>query len=388
MSHAPPFTVVLAGGGSGGHLYPALAIAERLVEIAPQTRTIFVCSERAIDRRILSGAGVDFFPIPARPWSWRPRLLKAWFFAHVRSRRILEQLMRRESVAAVVALGGFAAAPAVSAARTLGIPVTLVNLDARPGKANRWMARRCHRVLTATAVSGAAGFGGTVTGMPVRRAAIRRASPEECRRALGLHPARPTLLVMGGSQGAQSINGLMEALLAADPCELDGWQVLHLCGAGAEPALREAYRRSGVSAVVEPFLEEMGGAWGAADLAISRAGASSVAEAALNAVPTVFLPYPFHRDQHQRLNAEPMVAAGAAVMAEDVVDPAPNLARLRPLLAELLGSPERRAAMRAAAGRAGRPDGALRIARIVAGAQARSGISQPATPAGPRTMAH
>jgi UDP-N-acetylglucosamine--N-acetylmuramyl-(pentapeptide) pyrophosphoryl-undecaprenol N-acetylglucosamine transferase len=156
--------------------------------------------------------------------------------------------------------------------------------------------------------------------MPIRRRAIATGSPGKCRARLGLDVDRPTLLVTGASQGATSINEFMIALIQCDPKMFADWQVCHLSGQGADESMRAAYKRAKVRAVVQPFLNEMGLAWGAADLAISRAGASSVAEAAHNAVPTVFLPYPYHEDMHQKHNAQPLVDLGGAFIATDFID--------------------------------------------------------------------
>ncbi len=273
-------TIALAGGGSGGHIYPGLAIAERISQLAPHTRSIFLCSNRAIDRRILEAAGAERFPVDSAPFSWRPGAALAFGRGYWRSCKTIQSLLHREQVSHVVAMGGFVAAPAVHAARRLGISVTLVNLDAPPGKANRWMARRCDRVLTAIPLPTHPGFAERIVGMPVRRGAIATADAATCRQALGLDPDRNTLLVVGGSQGAGTINELLVAVVRSRRDWLHGWQICHLCGADAEVDLRELYAAHDIAAVVAPFSDRMDLAWGAANLAVSRAGASSVAEAA------------------------------------------------------------------------------------------------------------
>jgi UDP-N-acetylglucosamine--N-acetylmuramyl-(pentapeptide) pyrophosphoryl-undecaprenol N-acetylglucosamine transferase len=318
-------TFVFAGGGSGGHLSPGLAVAERLGELDPSSRAYFVCSRRDVDRTMLTRADVTFEPIPGSPLSLRPRGFLRFARDFIRSRRAAGDILHRLAAERVVALGGFVAAPAVAAAAGRRTPVTLINLDTPPGKANRWIARRCQQVLSAVPVPRMPRFAHQVVGMPVRRRALAPGPPDVCRRELGLDPALPMLLVTGASQGARSINALLAALVARDASPLDGWQVLHLSGPGDEQGLADAYRSAGVRAQVRPFLDEMGLAWGAAELAISRAGASSVAEAWANAVPTIFLPYPHHRDRHQMHNAEPMAEAGGAVLEVDRVDRGENL---------------------------------------------------------------
>ena len=186
-----------------------------------------------------------------------------------------------------------------------------------------------------------------------------------CREQLGLDPDVPTLLVTGASQGARSINTLVTELAAAEPGLLPGWQVLHLAGSGEDEPVRAAWRAVGIRAVVRPFLHGMGPAWGAADLAVSRAGASSVAEAWANAVPTLFVPYPHHRDRHQHRNAEPMAAAGGAVVETDAGDPAFSGAGPGVTLRSLIRDEPRRQSMRAALRARPAPDAAGTVARML-----------------------
>jgi len=370
---------VFAGGGSGGHLFPGLAIAERIRAADPGARTVFLCSTRNIDARILRTAHVEFRPVAARPLSARPvalaRLVLGWGGAVRACRRVIREARgaggspeagSREVV--VVAMGGFVSAPAVRAARAERVPVVLVNLDAIPGKANRWVARQADRVFTAARTEGAAGRGWERIPPIVRAQAVRPDGLDAgaCRARLGLAPDRPTLLVLGGSQGARSINELMVGLVERHADALAGWQVVHQTGAGEEGAVRDAYGRGGVPARVEAFFEEMGVAWGAAECAVSRAGAGSVGEAWANGAPTVFAPYPFHRDQHQRANCAELVEAGGAVVGVDHVSFERNVGEadgVGALLLDLLVDGERRAAMRRAMDKLGAADGAEVVAR-------------------------
>jgi UDP-N-acetylglucosamine--N-acetylmuramyl-(pentapeptide) pyrophosphoryl-undecaprenol N-acetylglucosamine transferase len=370
--------VLLAGGGTGGHISPGLAIAERLRAIAPAVRPIFACSERPIDAAMLSEAGATFVPIPAQPFSMRPigllRFLRSWR----RGRAVCNRLLRDHEVRWVVALGGFVTPPVVAAARAAGIPVLLMNLDATPGRANRWVAKRASKVLSAVPTPGLSGFAERIVGMPIRRIALAPGDPLTCREQLGLRPTMPTLLVTGASQGAASLNELVMTLVRRRPELLAGWQVLHLCGQADPEPIRAAYRAAGVPALVEQFLHRMGLAWGSADLALSRAGANSVAEAAANAVPTIFAPYPYHKDLHQEHNARPLVSLGAAAMARDLIDPDANAAAavegtaptLGSLLVELLTDPAQRRAMRDRLLARPAEDAATVIARELVGADA------------------
>ena len=170
----------------------------------------------------------------------------------------------------------------------------------------------------------------------------------------------------GASQGAGSLNDLLRLLAVEERGAFGGWQVLHLVGNAGRDAVEDAYRRAGIRAVVSSFLHEMGLAWGAADLALSRAGANSVAEAALNAVPTVFAPYPFHADLHQKWNAKPLEDEGLAALAEDLVDPGRNRATLGAALVGLMRDHARRESMRAGLAARPREDAALEIAHAAA----------------------
>lgn len=366
----PTRTVVFAGGGTGGHLFPALAVAGELARVRPDIRAVFLCSTRPLDAAILSGARVagkpvEFRPIAARPLGLGPgtllRFIGGWGGAVRSSRQAIRACGAGVTVAA---FGGFVAAPVVQAARAEGRPVVLVNLDAVPGKANRWISRHAREVLTSAPVASRPSWRRVP---PIVRAEALSPGPAgDCRRSFGLDPGARTLLVTGGSQGAGSINGLVRAVLEKQGW-LAGWQVIHQCGANAEAELRGAYERAGVPARVEPFIREMGAAWGAADLALCRAGASSVAEAWANRVPAVFLPYPHHRDQHQKANAMPVVEAGAGVLGEDLIDAGATLERLGPVLHDLLTGGEALGRMRGALDRLGPADGALQTAQVLAG---------------------
>jgi UDP-N-acetylglucosamine--N-acetylmuramyl-(pentapeptide) pyrophosphoryl-undecaprenol N-acetylglucosamine transferase len=361
-------TIALAGGGSGGHLSPGLAIAERLLEVDPRSRPLFLCSERAIDAAMLGDAGADFRPVPAAPLRWSPRGLWRCARAYWRGRSLSRRILREERVEHVVSLGGFVTGPVTAAARSLGIPITLLNLDATPGTANRVVARRARRVLSAVETPGHPQFAEAIVGMPIRRSALAPAGRAECRARLGIPPTSPVLLVTGASQGAGSLNRFMLEFARRHRDLLASWHVLHLAGPQGEPgseALAAGYRDAGIAATVVPFMNRMGLAWGAAELAVSRAGANSVAEAEANRVPTVFVPYPYHRDLHQAANAAPLVAAGAAALAYDRIEPAANMESIGSVLEPLVAEGARRDAMEAALAARGDVDAALAIARTL-----------------------
>ncbi len=365
-------TYIFAGGGTGGHIYPALAIAEHLARLEPDAEFKFIVSEREIDRQILSQSDLrgmipHFVTIPALPFaggiSGLLKFRKAWKPSVTQCGELIKTA-KSHGRTHLVAMGGFVAAPAAAAAKAAGVPVTLVNIDAVPGKANRLIARDAARVLTTYKVDASPSW----QQIPpiVRSIAIAPASQEDCRRKLGLRPDALTLLVTGASQGARTINNavVLYAQAHADDLRAKGIQIIHQTGAGEDEGARLGYQTADLPFVVRPFFKEMGLIWGAADAAIGRAGAGTVAEAWANAVPTIFMPYPHHNDEHQRHNAQLLVDAGGAVVVEDQIDARANLAALEKVLPSFLDRTSmlsRRKALRALPP----PDGAKQVAQIL-----------------------
>ncbi|MEM9251770.1 MAG: UDP-N-acetylglucosamine--N-acetylmuramyl-(pentapeptide) pyrophosphoryl-undecaprenol N-acetylglucosamine transferase [Planctomycetota bacterium] len=364
-------TLLLAGGGSGGHIYPNMAVAERLAAAGSRLRPIYAVSERGIDRTVCEAIdGAAWAAMPAQPMAMSPGGLWRWWQGYRAATDACAALLRDQGVTAVISTGGYVGGPAVAAASKLGVPSCLINLDAVPGKANRWSARQADEVFTA--------YDGTGlpraqhVGVPLRDASRATLKAATARHQLGLTPGRPTLLVTAGSQGATSINAAMAELVSRTVARraLQTWEVIHLTGSAEGEATRaaEAYARVGVRAVVQPFYAAMGVAWSAAELAVCRAGAGTVAEAWASGTPAVFLPYPHHRDQHQRHNAEPLVRAGGALLAEDHVDPIPTVGGLLGRVVELLSNAARRESMRQSLLRSRPSDGAEAVARWAMGA--------------------
>lgn len=365
---------VFAGGGTGGHLFPALAVVEALRRRGRPVDVSCFCTQRPIDRELLRAAGVEaiplsVLPVTSRPWDW-PRFWWRWRESVVMCRRIFG----RHRPAAVMGAGGYASGPPVHAALTLGIPTFLLNPDAVPGRANRFLGRRAGLTgifaqweVTREHFPPSAPV--EVTGCPVRPAfrTAGRADVAAILRSFDLEPGRRTLLVTGASQGARTIN---EAIIRlAGELDWAGWQVLHLAGQADAGWAAEAYSglagstaRPALRSRVLPFTDRMAEAMAACDLIVSRAGASTLAEILAVGKPSILLPYPYHRDQHQRCNAMVLVEAGAAVLLDDARDAADNARRLRPVLADLMKDDRRRAAMGQAARGLDRPDSAQSIA--------------------------
>jgi UDP-N-acetylglucosamine--N-acetylmuramyl-(pentapeptide) pyrophosphoryl-undecaprenol N-acetylglucosamine transferase len=253
--------------------------------------------------------------------------------------------------AAVLGLGGFAAAPVVCRAARCRVRTAMLNPDAVPGKANRMLARRADAIFTAFAATAdkfpaAARAKVRHVGCPVRREFIS-ADRQQALDHFGLRGDRKTLVINGGSLGAASINQAV-ALLAGELGELGGtWQVLMITGKDKAGAALDA--GGGLSVRVLDYCQRMDLAYAAADLSIGRAGAGTVAELGATATPAVLMPYPYHADQHQRLNAAELCQAGAAIIVDDSKNAEINAARLREALLPILRDPARLDTMRQAA---------------------------------------
>ncbi len=364
---------VMAGGGTAGHLQPALAIAEALVERGHDRGSIeFVGSERGQDAATLDGRGFPFTLLPGRGVvrSLAPRdlvgnvvSLAGLAVAAVGGLR----LVARERPRVVVSVGGYASLPAALAAVMLRIPLVLVNTDAVPGAANRLFGRFAR--ASAVGWEGVRLPRAVVTGTPVRPeiGAVRRAPADRiaARRLLGLPPDRALVAVFGGSLGARSLNHCVEGLSARWEQRSDV-AIYHIVGrrdwdgrTGDGPGGTD---HPGLVLVRVPFEERMAAVYAAADVVVCRAGAMTVAELAVAGVPAVLVPLPGAPGDHQTANGRVLERAGAAVLLADALcEPA----RLGGILDGLLSDRGALDAMGAAAARLGRPDAADAGARVV-----------------------
>ena len=354
-------TVIFAGGGSGGHLFPNMAVAERL----PDASHAYLVSSRAVDAGIVAKNSLDAVALPAAPLSLRPRgawrFLKNWG-ASVRAARGVIASAKARGPVAVLASGGFVSAPAMQAAKAEGVWSAIVNLDATPGKASRFAARVARERYI---VSDDPPDGWTALRPVVRAAFDALPDPDEARARLGLARSTPTLLVTGGSQGARSLNLAMARALRENPAALAGWQALHQASGDDANELRDAYDSAGVPATIVPFIDDMPAAWASADLAVARGGAGTVGEAWASRTPLIALPYPHHGDDHQLKNIAAMNVAGAAFAVIDRMDPALTAPALLDELETVIGDLD---SVRAAAAALPPPDGARTLAdRLRAG---------------------
>ena len=303
---------VIAAGGTGGHLFPGLAVGEILREAGHQV-LVFI-SEKEIDALATQGREefrLEKLPGIGMPPVFSPRILPfLWRFAGGLRRCV--RILREFQPDGILGMGGFTSTAPILGGRILGKPALVHESNAIPGKANRLNARLASGVLLGFAECAVHFPKGRsrVTGTPVRsslRAAVDR---RRSVLAFGLEPGRRTLLVMGGSQGAQGINRALEeaAPLLAGP----DIQVIHLTGRQDLEPLREAYRAAGVLASVAAFCHHMEEAYAAADLCVARSGAASLTELAYFGVPSVLVPYPHAAEDHQTVNANLYAAGGGA----------------------------------------------------------------------------
>ncbi len=355
--------IVFAGGGTGGHLYPALAIADALRKRFPRVRFLFFATQRAIDQRILGGADCDLIqqqmPDSDRaPWRW-PGIYLRFRGSRLQCRARFES----DLPAVVMGTGGIGSMPAVREAVRAGIPTALLNPDAVPGRANRYLAPSADVIFTQweeTKEHLPPSSHVLTCGCPVR-AAFNCTSREAGNERFGLDADRKTLLVTGASQGARTVNEAVLANLAFLNSRPD-WQILHVSGEEDYEEVRDAYSRRSIRAQVVPFTEHMAEALAAADLVVARAGASTLAEVTAVGRASILMPYPYHKDMHQLANARCLVRASAARIVHDKIDAGVNGTALRHVLEQLMTDDESRLAMAAAASRLGRGQAASLIA--------------------------
>jgi UDP-N-acetylglucosamine--N-acetylmuramyl-(pentapeptide) pyrophosphoryl-undecaprenol N-acetylglucosamine transferase len=306
--------IAIACGGTGGHLFPGLAVAEHLRERGCGV-TLLISPKDVDQKGVANVSGMEIVTLPAVGLT--KGSVMGFLRGLMRSYVITEKLFRAERPAAVLAMGGFTSAPPVLAGKRLGAQTFLHESNSIPGRANRWLSRAVKRGFVGfpCAAERLPRCPVTLTGTPVRPEFQPR-SAAACRVELGFDPARPVLVVMGGSQGANGINELVMRALPEAAEHAPEWQWFHLTGPAQFEQVKAAYAKNGLRAVVHPFFADVALALGAASAAISRAGASSLAELAAMRVPALLIPYPSATDNHQFHNAHAFALAGAARLLE------------------------------------------------------------------------
>jgi len=347
--------VLIMAGGTGGHVFPALAVARVLC--ARGWEVSWMGTPDSFESRTVPAAGFALETVAAH--RLRGQGVAGLVLAPFRLVRAAAQawrLMGRIRPQVVLGMGGFVAAPGGLASRLRGLPLVIHEQNAVPGMTNRWLARIATRVLEAFPGSFPKGIGAVPTGNPVRAELVDLPPPER-RMASRSGPVR--VLVLGGSLGAQALNERLAGVLVRAGVPL---QIRHQAGRDKAEVARAAYRDAGLEARVTPFIDDMGEAYAWADLVVCRAGAITVAELAVVGVASILVPYPHAVDDHQARNAEFLVAGGAARMVrQDELEDETTVETLK----ALLGDRRRLLEMARKARALGRPDAADAVARQV-----------------------
>ncbi len=347
--------VIIAGGGTGGHVIPAIAIAREL-KSGYNAEVLFIGTARGMETRMVPAAG---FPLELITVGALNRVSLA-----TRAKTILDlpraitqsaNMIRAFRPNVIIGVGGYASGPAMLAGAMLRVPLMAFEPNVVPGIANRLVARMVQAAAVHFTATQKYFRNAVVTGVPVRQEffAIPAHQPDN----------PPTLLVFGGSQGAHAINVAVVQALPALVAQIPGIHLIHQTGQNDYEAAKAAAAAAGISSEVSPFIDDMPGAFARADLLICRSGASTVAEVAAAGKPAIFVPLPTAADDHQRLNAAALASAGAALLlpqADLTTD------RLAHDIAALFRNPERLTRMGAAARQFAHPDAAAEIAAIAA----------------------
>jgi UDP-N-acetylglucosamine--N-acetylmuramyl-(pentapeptide) pyrophosphoryl-undecaprenol N-acetylglucosamine transferase len=340
--------IFFAGGGTGGHLYPALAVAEQVKKLDTDNEITFFCSSRAVDSRVLTPSGFEFLPLPAEGLGLSPKQFIRFYGGFIKSYYFVKHLLASvRNDAVVVGTGGFVCAPVVFAARKLNIPVYLINVDIVPGKANRLLGRLSKKVFVQfeNTLGCFKPHKAVVTGCPLRSGFLK---PDRMAAvtALGLDTDKKTLLITGASSGSRDINDAILKILPRLERFSADWQIVHLTGQANFKDVAGQVKDSCITYMPVEYYDDMPNLYAAADLIVGRSGAVSVAEYAAAAKPCICIPYPYHKDNHQFLNAEQLTRPGAAVIAaQDLKNPARFTECLEKLLLELMSDDQRREKM-------------------------------------------
>jgi len=352
--------ILLAGGGTGGHLFPAVAIAQRFLATEPRGEVLFVGTERGLEARILPELGLPLETIDIAGLRGRGVLGKLALMPRL-FRSLLQSfgILRRFRPDVVVGVGGYASGPVLAAARLSGRPVLIHEQNAWPGLTNRLLAPWADRVCLSFADTDRAFHRGrtVLTGNPLRQ------GMEDCP---PMEATRPLLLIFGGSRGARAINEMVAGMLPLLGDLREQIDILHQTGSEDLDRIREEYRRCGWDpGQVVPFIDRMDEAYGRAHLVLCRAGATTIAELTACGRPAILVPYPHAAGDHQSANARALARKGAALMlAQSELTPE----RLARLIGDLLGDRDRlltMAALAKAQGKTGAADRILRECRAI-----------------------
>ena len=309
--------IVISGGGTGGHIYPAIGIAKELTQLDTGTEVVFIGGVDRLESTLVPQHGFRFLPISVAgfprklTWRWIPVVYKVCS-GFAKSLWLLKNL--KPSV--VVGTGGYVCGPVLFAAILLGIPIVIQEQNAAPGLTNRILARWAKAIYLAfeTASTHFPIEKTTVMGNPIRRTIGAVERDRETYGSLGLDPSRKTVFVMGGSQGAQAINqNVMDALDDLAPFHQQ-LQFVHQTGKADYKAVKARYQTSSLRHLVQPYFDPIEAVYSIADLMVCRAGGMTIAEITACGIPAVFIPLPTAAGDHQRLNAQAIADAGGGVV--------------------------------------------------------------------------
>lgn len=347
----------MTGGGTGGHLFPAVATAQEFQKQMPDTKVLFVGTKRKVDTKSLGAYGFASESILCYGLKGKNplELFKAVAVLPVSYLQAL-MIIRRFKPEIIFGVGGYVTGPVVAAGKTLGIPVVIHEQNSVPGLANRKLGQMANRVCLSLPGSGTEFPAEKIlyTGNPVRSKIL-----ELVGKSLPREKVKRTLLILGGSQGAQAVNGLIiEALCSFTDEELQGIRVIHQTGDRDEEQVRNTYQRRGIDAEVARFFMKMHEVYEQADLVVSRAGATTLSELAVLGKPAILIPYPYAADNHQEKNGQYYVSGGGAVQFIQKELTAEKLGRA---ILGLINNDEKLDNMEAAMKRLAFPDAAERI---------------------------
>jgi UDP-N-acetylglucosamine--N-acetylmuramyl-(pentapeptide) pyrophosphoryl-undecaprenol N-acetylglucosamine transferase len=390
--------IVFSGGGTAGHLFPGLAVAEQLSAMIPRVRITFCGGGKPFERQAATNAGFEYFALPSRPLPHGAGEAVSFVVENLAGYMAAKRFVHEEDVSLVVGLGGYVSVPMARAATRRNVPLVLLEQNAVAGRATRWLARRaslicssfdetaaglrCHcpvrmtgnpirlgfdrdTQVTQTTISAATENGGenSSPSLPVSESPNLRISGAHGFRRL-LPPCQ--LLVLGGSGGARSLNeNVPKALYKVRRQLLADWYIVHQSGQADLDATKTLYRKFDLPATVVPFIEDMPSMLRTTDLAVCRAGGTTLAELAAAGVPSVLLPYPHATNEHQLANARAFSAHGGCVTIDEreISDRLDD--RLADMLCFLLANEELRRRMSAAMQQLARPTAAQDVAELI-----------------------
>lgn len=305
--------MIVTGGGTGGHLFPGIAVAEEMLQRFPESRVLFVSTDRAIDNKTLGARSFEKQAIACLPLKGKSLwgTLKSVTQLPMSLWQALK-VVRAFKPQLVVGVGGYVTGPVVLAAWLLGVKTCIHEQNSIPGMANRMLGKIVDQIYIS--IPGSENFfpkgKSVLTGNPVRVELLQ----EGARRKEAANGK--TVLVLGGSQGAHRVNGLMVEAFTRNPSE-DALQIRHQTGSSDEEWVRKAYADAGIAAEVSSFITDMAAAYREADLVVSRAGATTLAELAVLGKPAILIPFPYAADDHQTTNAAFLARGGAALMFQE-----------------------------------------------------------------------